>query len=131
MSGSFVRATTSSSSSSSIAWNARISKNSTNSNNKKVSTPSTVRRTKNEYTFRVTAIGGGRGDEKPDPNEWMQNARKDTERRAMQFRKAREVSSGAKENANREGILEPVAIWTRLERRYPEVGSSMKRRAST
>ena len=36
-------------------------------------------------------------DEKPDPNEWMQNARKDTERRAMQFRKAREVSSGAKE----------------------------------
>lgn len=125
MSGSFVRETTAS-----IAWNARISKNSTNSNNKKMSTPSTVRRTKNAYTFRVTATGGD-GDEKPDPNEWMQNARKDTERRAMQFRKAREVSSGAKENANREGILVPVAIWTRLERRYPEVGSSMKRRAST
>jgi len=91
MSGSFVRETTAS-----IAWNARISKNSTNSNNKKMSTPSTVRRTKNAYTFRVTATGGD-GDEKPDPNEWMQNARKDTERRAMQFRKAREVSSGAKE----------------------------------
>ena len=91
MSGSFVRETTAS-----IAWNARISKNSTNSNNKKMSTPSTVRRTKNAYTFRVTATGGD-SDEKPDPNEWMQNARKDTERRAMQFRKAREVSSGAKE----------------------------------
>ena len=61
-----------------------------------MSTPSTVRRTKNAYTFRVTATGGD-SDEKPDPNEWMQNARKDTERRAMQFRKAREVSSGAKE----------------------------------
>jgi hypothetical protein len=36
-----------------------------------------------------------------------------------------------KKNANREGILGPVAIWTRLERRFLEGGSSTRKRAST
>ena len=78
---------------SSAGWNSRISKNSTNSNNNRKST--SARRTK-KCTFRVFATGGD-GDTKPDPNEWMQNARKDTERRAMQFRRAREATSGAKQ----------------------------------
>ena len=46
--------------------------------------------------FVFLASGGDR-DTKPDPSEWMQNARKDTERRAMQFRRAREATSGAKQ----------------------------------
>jgi very-short-patch-repair endonuclease len=43
-------------------------------------------------------------DEVPDPNAWMANARKDTERRAMQFRKARpdqDVSDKSKREPRR------------------------------
>jgi len=97
MSGSFVSATTRTLSSS-LAWNARIAKNRTNGNDAKpnASSKSSARRMKTAHTFRISAASDD-GADKPDPNEWMENARKDTERRAMQFRRAREANGKSKE----------------------------------